>query len=250
MASHGRAPRPGSAPRVRGTAPPPDLGFDFVRFSPACAGNRLRARRTRRRASVQPRVCGEQVVETAGQDGRDGSAPRVRGTARHGLLLRPFRRFSPACAGNRRARAVHGPPPLVQPRVCGEQPVLRCDRSCPRGSAPRVRGTGVQAGWDDVPHRFSPACAGNSLSTCSSATPTTVQPLVCGEQSRASLLRRSDAGSAPRVRGTEDHQRRRHGEGRFSPACAGNSRRRSSHCRGRPVQPRVCGEQGLSGSPS
>ncbi len=49
-------------------------------------------------------------------------------------------------------------------------------------------------------------------------------------------------GSAPRARGTREHQSRGRGVRRFSPACAGNTSSGSSSSSGEPVQPRVRGE--------
>ena len=49
-------------------------------------------------------------------------------------------------------------------------------------------------------------------------------------------------GSSPRVRGTRFRRLRRRGEGRFIPACAGNSARRSGRIPVQTVHPRVCGE--------
>src|SRR3546814_2087639 len=51
----------------------------YVRFIPACAGNRPSRCRRSRPSSVHPRVCGEQHQAPANPICRAGSSPRVRG---------------------------------------------------------------------------------------------------------------------------------------------------------------------------
>ena len=57
-----------------------------------------------------------------------------------------------------------------------------------------------------------------------------------------------DAGSSPRVRGTDSAHWARLRSDRFIPACAGNREPSASIAAKRPVHPRVCGEQS-SGCP-
>ena len=111
----------GSAPRVRGTAFHDDYRQFGSRFSPACAGNRPRTRCRRALRPVQPRVCGEQHGGALSRRCERGSAPRVRGTERGAAMVRRWRRFSPACAGNRLSILSSSAGRSVQPRVCGEQ---------------------------------------------------------------------------------------------------------------------------------
>ncbi len=59
--------------------------------------------------------------------------------------VKPQERFSPACAGNGGASAAGINPIAVQPRVCGERDKLSIGHAMLRGSAPRVRGTGVRS---------------------------------------------------------------------------------------------------------
>ncbi len=90
----------GSSPRVRGTVPLSASRVLRLRFIPACAGNRTRARSTSDAAAVHPRVCGEQVEPMDATQSRRGSSPRVRGTAHRDGGQVYFHRFIPACAGN------------------------------------------------------------------------------------------------------------------------------------------------------
>ena len=90
----------GSAPRVRGTGCKTPSSMTSRRFSPACAGNGALSSIPELVTAVQPRVCGERTCRGSPIWPRDGSAPRVRGTACLGRPQELSDRFSPACAGN------------------------------------------------------------------------------------------------------------------------------------------------------
>ena len=215
----------GSSPRVRGTQHRQARYVDAHRFIPACAGNSIV------RAAVKPQ--------------NDGSSPRVRGTPILSGLRAVAMRFIPACAGNSALRACG----------CHHRP----------GSSPRVRGTLGMACHGLTKNRFIPACAGNSHGYVVRRAHPSVHPRVCGELNTTSRSRTSNIGSSPRVRGTRVQGRPPDCQGRFIPACAGNSYRAgldgdemigsSPRVRGTPppnrggtgccaVHPRVCGELG------
>ena len=199
-------PRPfrwnGSSPRVRGTL-----------------GSLLGVRAG---TPVHPRVCGELAITLFLGLIPTGSSPRVRGTRR-------------GCRGCRRSRSVH-------PRVCGELSTKHV-RSGPRaGSSPRVRGTLVAWRGRRDGERFIPACAGNSTPPAKLGSRPPVHPRVCGELWMCAGAMSAAAGSSPRVRGTRAAGEARCADGRFIPACAGNSWRRSPPAPPGPVHPRVCGE--------
>ncbi len=238
---------PGSAPRVRGTRCSAAEGWRFPRFSPACAGNTRAARCGPGRLPVQPRVCGEHLKKNAGLTCNIGSAPRVRGTPWCAPENFIRDRFSPACAGNTRGHLILVMVMAVQPRVCGEHVQRLATIQIAGGSAPRVRGTP----WRDNPRggrvRFSPACAGNTLSIMRVAISAAVQPRVCGEHAKEIHKHYLASGSAPRVRGTLNTCASGMWAGRFSPACAGNTARMSSPIPIASVQPRVCGEHARIG---
>ena len=90
----------GSSPRVRGTAAERVALPGWLRFIPACAGNRSRRRTSSRRSAVHPRVCGEQRCSRSPSLIHSGSSPRVRGTGDTPVQPDDRRRFIPACAGN------------------------------------------------------------------------------------------------------------------------------------------------------
>ncbi len=92
--------KPGSSPRVRGTARSPRPSRPSGRFIPACAGNSPLKATPLTVPSVHPRVCGEQRPAPPRAPPPTGSSPRVRGTAIQTVGICRQRRFIPACAGN------------------------------------------------------------------------------------------------------------------------------------------------------
>ena len=192
----------GSSPRLRGTERGGQCQDDECRFIPAPAGNGRSAPRSESRFPVHPRACGERFRNFTERVCSIGSSPRLRGTAADVLLVRHFRRFIPAPAGN------------------GCREFVRLYEEY--GSSPRLRGTGRADQGLLPPERFIPAPAGNGSATASSAVGSAVHPRACGERPRRSARLGFSSGSSPRLRGTV-HQPGGDGQQRrFIPAPAGN----------------------------
>ena len=232
----------GSSPRVRGTHTGKRYRVVQYRFIPACAGNSHGARPRLPLPLVHPRVCGELQQPRSPKVGRSGSSPRVRGTQRILRRRSGVIRFIPACAGNSTSPSCASRRTPVHPRVCGELLAPDAAEALLDGSSPRVRGTPRSAAWPRVACRFIPACAGNSSRITEKVQQAAVHPRVCGELRPRVCLICSMIGSSPRVRGTRGCRLPAAAEGRFIPACAGNSTRRPSRRSGGAVHPRVCGE--------
>ena len=150
------------------------------------------------------------------------------------------------------------------PRVCGEQDGDTYGNLEGEGSPPRVRGTECQLRQNPIPHRITPACAGNSVWRDRYAVARQDHPRVCGEQISTGSAQYGAVGSPPRVRGTASPvvtvpmamgitpacagNRRGYGfrawKMRITPACAGNSALLHPICLAPKDHPRVCGEQG------
>ena len=114
--------RPGSPPRVRGTAALDVVSLAAVRITPACAGNSNATPDIGAVLKDHPRVCGEQQLlmpmplSPSGSPPRvrgtalqfcafgvgNGSPPRVRGTDKVAFFRASGYGITPACAGNRR----------------------------------------------------------------------------------------------------------------------------------------------------
>ena len=106
-----------------------------------------------------------------------------------------------------------------------------------------MRGTDEIRELEDMNHRITPACAGNSRAFLGEHGISGDHPRVCGEQYTLSRPASPGSGSPPRVRGTVSPPAIFLNFFRITPACAGNS---SDYfgitCRKRD-HPRVCGEQ-------
>ena len=90
--------------------------------------------------------------------------------------------------------------------------------------------------------RFIPAGAGNTEGRNYSGRRLSVHPRGCGEHGREDCEVARLDGSSPRVRGTRRSGRPGHGQIRFIPAGAGNTRLRKVASGRRAVHPRGCGE--------
>ena len=176
-------------------------------------------------------------------ENRGGSSPRVRGTARIGVVLGSDQRFIPARAGNSDGEAIRNQVRAVHPRACGEQPARVCAARRIAGSSPRVRGTGDFARLDDDPNRFIPARAGNRFRRSYVTLASSVHPRACGEQALMAATRALMTGSSPRVRGTVTSANAHRPPLRFIPARAGNSAAWCEAMTTNSVHPRACGEQ-------
>ena len=167
-------------------------------------------------------MCGEQVGFISKIPTQLGSPPRVRGTVASAGSQSSNLRITPACAGNSRAAYIHLAAARDHPRVCGEQPPFWYTGGTEKGSPPRVRGTGRREwrtwGWK----RITPACAGNSPRFRRCRWWPKDHPRVCGEQATLLVARISEAGSPPRVRGTDNDGIPRLQSHGITPACAGN----------------------------
>ena len=230
---------------MRGTARSALRSGACTGITPACAGNSRFVRLCSASAGDHPRVCGEQFSYGAANTRRQGSPPRVRGTAPRTYWAYDKNRITPACAGNSWGRGGRRGGRGDHPRVCGEQPIRKNLPTSRIGSPPRVRGTDSEKGWAYISRRITPACAGNRDRQIRAITAEEDHPRVCGEQGLVLIVAAACVGSPPRVRGTAIFAFCKHHRYRITPACAGNS---FFNCRIM-VQiedhPRVCGEQGF-----
>ena len=92
--------RPGSSPRLRGTALSASEAVQGYRFIPAAAGNSRVVAPPVPGDPVHPRGCGEQAGTGTLQQVYGGSSPRLRGTVINGCPRHAHNRFIPAAAGN------------------------------------------------------------------------------------------------------------------------------------------------------
>ena len=213
----------GSPPRVRGTGGCKKFESHNRGITPACAGNSCFHWAKKKLAQDHPRVCGEQFSPANKSSTLRGSPPRVRGTVINFGNRFSFDRITPACAGNSQHFHLLQIKKQDHPRVCGEQVILRPQKSGPPGSPPRVRGTVISIIQRGPPRRITPACAGNRAFLAPSYSLGKDHPRVCGEQPAFVITCAAISGSPPRVRGTAPVVYILGRIPRITPACAGNS---------------------------
>ena len=153
----------GLSPRVRGNQVIDAIISRRRRSIPACAGEPTTAGPFTRRWTVYPRVCGGTAGACPRCRPQRGLSPRVRGNRRRRRPPAIRGGSIPACAGELIAeaggRAIRG----VYPRVCGGTSVVQGLGGGPQGLSPRVRGNRGAAGFQRLPGRSIPACAGEPL---------------------------------------------------------------------------------------
>ena len=111
------------------------------------------------------------------------------------------------------------------------------------GSPPLARGTATIPRYTSVCAGITPACAGNSLSPCGGWQKKGDHPRLRGEQGRAAGGRHLIQGSPPLARGTVRKSGRLSRLSGITPACAGNSHKRTGLYKRRGDHPRLRGEQ-------
>ena len=215
----------GRSPRVRGR-PPPHLWPNLIpRTIPACAGKTAGGRCHIRIHEDDPRVCGEDAVNTGRADRRKGRSPRVRGRPPPSTSVRAGPGTIPACAGKTEAGEIPTAKARDDPRVCGEDAPKTDYLVLGLGRSPRVRGRLSHLGTEADLDGTIPACAGKTVLIEVSPCALKDDPRVCGEDGSETRVQQDYPGRSPRVRGRR--QLGEHGRQwvRTIPACAGKTDR-------------------------
>ncbi len=199
-----------------------------ARFIPACAGNTCRGCAAAPPRAVHPRLRGEHSRYSCARLSVSGSSPPARGTLARHRPGRPEQRFIPACAGNTCHERRAGDATTVHPRLRGEHAYSLTEMKPVNGSSPPARGTLSSINSSVVASRFIPACAGNTASMLPAGRRTTVHPRLRGEHPVTHKRVSTSNGSSPPARGTPNNLRVFNYDGRFIPACAGNTRSRNA----------------------
>ena len=150
-------------------------------------------------------------------------------------------RFTPACAGQTLSIYRQMGISPVHPRVCGADRTDCCAVDFGFGSPPRVRGRLFDTPYLRDYSRFTPACAGQTSPMKMAGMRAPVHPRVCGADPAKLQRNQVIDGSPPRVRGRPDRFFQPPPGGRFTPACAGQTRKPARNHTERTVHPRVCG---------
>ena len=233
----------GSPPLARGTDFSPFALANILGITPACAGNRVKARARNNARQDHPRLRGEQPPRRQFKCRALGSPPLARGTDAIARIKNNAAGITPACAGNRLYRNSCQGVLRDHPRLRGEQPAPHAVMAVTPGSPPLARGTVLLACAISCGDRITPACAGNSGREDEAQSKEEDHPRLRGEQEKEidSLL--PATGSPPLARGTGPWTISYAQARRITPACAGNRNgsKEKAH-RGRD-HPRLRGEQ-------
>ena len=195
---------------------------------------------------VYPRWRGEHQREYPLQRPGCGLSPLARGT-RHSLRSYGWRhRFIPAGAGNTLKVMFEFIRSPVYPRWRGEHITVSRPGCIEDGLSPLARGTPNALCREYGNERFIPAGAGNTSSSSSSLSSSTVYPRWRGEHVRQARKCGTGIGLSPLARGTPGVTCERIYQSRFIPAGAGNTN--VTHRAGYrvPVYPRWRGEHDRS----
>ncbi len=189
-----------------------------------------------------PRVRGDdwQERETAEREAGGPSRARGRPGPRTTPPLRPGR--TPACAGT----TPHGPlcsaQPREDPRVRGDDFLLRDESTTNTGGPPRARGRLPQRQADRLLVGRTPACAGTTTAELRLVTTIKEDPRVRGDDWRYANNETPDEGGPPRARGRLPGVSLDAGMERRTPACAGTTCARSPASPHPGEDPRVRGD--------
>ena len=111
--------------------------------------------------------------------------------------------------------------------------------------SPHVRGKDTRRQRDDSVRGITPACAGKSRSSCTSASRARDHPRVCGEKNACGCESSILSGLPPRVRGKENGRAAVSDIMGITPACAGKRPKRADRLSAPQDHPRVCREKPL-----
>ena len=156
-----------------------------------------------------------------------GSPPHTRGIL--GLASAPPKmvRFTPAYAGNTSSLLYCRKLCRVHPRIRGEYSPPTGRKKPRRGSPPHTRGIHSCSGVSVGCPRFTPAYAGNTAVSFSGYLFGQVHPRIRGEYRSSIICRRTGWGSPPHTRGIPGALRIYRVDTGFTPAYAGNTKRRT-----------------------
>ena len=175
---------------------------------------------------VHPRSRGEYYLVFRSDLLRVGSPPLTRGIQKREMQSGVAVRFTPAHAGNTALGVLFGSMTKVHPRSRGEYCHPRLQKLATEGSPPLTRGIRGQHFGFDISTGFTPAHAGNTIAMPLLSPGCKVHPRSRGEYICNYLRQRKEWGSPPLTRGIHpdlsDYEKQ---EG-FTPAHAGNTRRR------------------------
>ena len=150
-------------PRVRGKLCPLSRSATEGPSTPACAGKTARVAGKALTITLNPRVCGENLMSWRAPWRQKPQPPRVRGKPELGWLRLIKHSSTPACAGKTWPGARRRAASSLNPRVCGENQLRYWRRDLLIPQPPRVRGKLLPTSRLRPTKPSTPACAGKTL---------------------------------------------------------------------------------------
>ena len=191
----------GSPPQVRGKPLLPQNGHGLSRITPAGAGKTKTPTSAVLLARDHPRRCGENQSTFISSLYRAGSPPQVRGKplcCRHRDLRS---RITPAGAGKTSIKRYTTSPIWDHPRRCGENRWPTYEPTTYLGSPPQVRGKLNYYLARKLRERITPAGAGKTRTSGELSALYKDHPRRCGENGIRYMMKHTEMGSPPQVRG-------------------------------------------------
>ena len=152
----------GSPPLARGIHMNFSSYLEYIRITPACAGNTVLILKIRCVHQDHPRLRGEYPRRCPCLTKLSGSPPLARGILTDRARGRMENRITPACAGNTELKRESLNEGEDHPRLRGEYCVHQVRESRSPGSPPLARGIHHDRKTDRLDNRITPACAGNT----------------------------------------------------------------------------------------
>ena len=168
-----------------------------------------------------PRACGAHQAWRHGRHELLGSSPRMRGSPYVATLRGAFLGIIPAHAGLTVGDTNCSHAIRDHPRACGAHLARYTSVKCLPGSSPRMRGSLVLSARSLPRNGIIPAHAGLTHSRLPSSFCSRDHPRACGAHRIKRRVADHDAGSSPRMRGSQSWERSRTGNGWIIPAHAG-----------------------------
>jgi len=175
-----------------------------------------------------------------------GSPPRMWGRLEVAGGVPAQGRFTPTYVGPVTVRAGSVEVGAVHPHICRAGSVLRENLGGESGSPPRMWGRYVQRRLSQPHPRFTPTYVEPVSTGCSSRSPSTVHPHVCGAGVDVRPRSGSVTGSPPRMWGRWIVEEGEAQLSRFTPTYVGPVRPGTAPRTSAVVHPHVCGA-GVSG---
>ena len=232
----------GSPPQVRGKH---GNGFGqdgWWRITPAGAGKTYIKISFLSVLQDHPRRCGENSMLCCSWSWVWGSPPQVRGKRSCQKPNQVPTRITPAGAGKTLRKACKSVTHKDHPRRCGENANCQTHMTTSAGSPPQVRGKPVTAGAASKSRGITPAGAGKTDASLTTANVLRDHPRRCGENAAYALEPWRQAGSPPQVRGKLWYVACLNSCIGITPAGAGKTDAQIMHCFQHQDHPRRCGE--------